>query len=336
MNYPPILQEEKSRFVGEFLRAFRADGYEVDIIFFVLRASELWPCSHRLKNRSLIRCAKPEVSERLLSDPRFFRETATTIYWNSDEAMVGKPAIAAGLAETAANWVENASDLLGFYLILDGWFINCKIPFLTGDYQGCTWIPDVEHETPSSTMLRQFKMRIESAMEGEDWDDEQQAIEHQKLTAALDAFNILFDNRSGTSMFCHYELFAEATSDAKLLDAEFNKEVFVRRVENGWGVFIAESRCDMTNLVRLEEHHTFAIASRRARSLAIEYKQKTGIRVGPEGWEVLVSHTLCKTLSSNDELESDDWEYRDEAFAMECEPDPRWSEDDNLEMSDFD
>jgi len=112
-TYPSFL--ERAEFVAEIIRAYRF-GLKVDQNSLFQRAYELWPCSHRISIVSEpdnVKCNDEEIRKRLLKDDEFLDCTYTShIYWNSDEAIVGKIAVAAGLTEVAANSIESSTDLL--------------------------------------------------------------------------------------------------------------------------------------------------------------------------------------------------------------------------------
>ncbi len=188
---------ERAEFVAEIVRAYRF-GLKGDENSLFQRAFELWPCSHRismvLKSEN-VKCRDEEIRRRLLTDDEFLDCTYTShIYWNSNEAIVGKNAVAAGLAEVAANSIESSADLLAAAKILRNLFKGIALPFLCGDYsdeyedQPGHRVNYVTSMEPADAMVHLFHQRIYSIEDDEVWSQEKKDSEFQRLSRILEEY----------------------------------------------------------------------------------------------------------------------------------------------------
>lgn len=194
-TYPSFL--ERAEFVAEIIRAYRF-GRKVDQNSLFQRAYELWPCSHRISTvlkPDNVKCIDEEIRKRLLKDDEFLDSTYTShIYWNSDEAIVGKIAVAAGLTEVAANSIESSTDLLAADKMLRNLFQGIALPFLGGDYsneyedQPGHWVYFVTSLEPADAMIHLFHQRIYSIEDDEVWSQEKKDSEFRRLSGVLEEY----------------------------------------------------------------------------------------------------------------------------------------------------
>lgn len=194
---------ERAEFFAEIVRAYRF-GLKVDQNSLFQRAFELWPCSHRISIVSKpknVKCNDEEIRKRLLTDDEFFHCTYTShIYWKFDEAIVGKNAVAAGLAEVAANSIESSTDLLVAAKILRNLFQGIALPLLSGDYsneyedQPGHWVHYMTSMEPADVMIHLFHQRIYSIEDDEVWSQEKKDFESQRLFRILEEYEGDVDN----------------------------------------------------------------------------------------------------------------------------------------------
>lgn len=194
---------ERAEFVAEIVRVYRF-GLKVDQNSLFQRAFELWPCSHRISIVSKpenVKCNDEEIRRRLLTDDEFLDCTFTShIYWNSDEAIIGKDAVAAGIAEVAANSIESSTDLLAAANILRELFQGIALPFLSGDYsdeyedQPAHWVHHVTSMEPADAMIHVFHQRIYSIEDDEVWSQEKKDSEFRRLSRILEEYGGDVDN----------------------------------------------------------------------------------------------------------------------------------------------
>lgn len=188
---------ERAEFVEDIVRAYRSDA-KLDYDSFFQRAFELWPCSHRISifsGTENVKCKNEELCKKLMEDEEFRDSTYTAhIYWNFDEVIVGKEAVAAGLAEVAASCIESSADLLAAADILRSLFEGSALPFLSGDYsneyedQPDHWVHYVTTMEPVDAMIHLFYQRICSIEDDEFWNQEKKDYEFQRLSRILEEY----------------------------------------------------------------------------------------------------------------------------------------------------
>jgi hypothetical protein len=188
---------EREEFVAEIFHAYRC-GEKLDHDSLFQRAFELWPCSHRISIFSIsknVKCEDEEIRKQILTDEEFLDSTYTSrIYWNYDEAIVGKDAVAAGLVEVLAYSIESSADLLAAAEMLRSLFEGSTLPFESGDYsneyedQPGHWVCFVKRMNPDEAMIYLFYKRICSIEDDEVWSPERKDFEFKKLTNILEEY----------------------------------------------------------------------------------------------------------------------------------------------------